>query len=261
MYQKNSYFYIVSDSQKSKKLLDIFLKKISQLKDWIFDEKNYKYLFIFGGDGTLLKSLSKIKKNSRVILINGGNFGFFSSFDFANIDSLLGNIKNLSNYIKPLMLKATSNNEKTFSLNEVCFLSNHLFNFNIYINEILYEKFRGTGILISTPLGSTGRTKSIGGAIIFPSEKTIQMIEIEPLSQKGYRTLCSPLIMDYKSKIRIEINKFRDKYFYIYDGNTKEINEINEFSIECIKANFSLFYPNKIEHFIEKLKKKYISTE
>ena len=55
---------------------------------------------------------------------------------------------------------------------------------DIKISNIKYEKFIVTGFMLSTPTGSTGRNKSIGGAEIFPGIDGIQIMEVEPISQK-----------------------------------------------------------------------------
>ena len=39
---------------------------------------------------------------------------------------------------------------------------------HVYINDVLFEVFRGNGLCVSTPSGSTAYNKSLGGAIIYP---------------------------------------------------------------------------------------------
>lgn len=261
MQNKFKYNYITSDSKKSNSLLLELKSILKSNKKWVYDNKNYDYFFIFGGDGTLLRNIKNIKKNSKVILINGGNFGFLSFFDSSNISEILKSIINDSNYIRPLLIKTKYEKDIYYSLNEIVINSNHLINSEIYLDNHLYENFRGSGIIISTPLGSTGRTKSNRGSVIFPSLNVIQLIEIEPLSQKEYRTLDSPLILDYNTKININIKKMKDSFYLINDGNIIESKNNSSISIKCIRANFKMFYLDSINEFIIKLKKKYVSTE
>ena len=40
---------------------------------------------------------------------------------------------------------------------------------DVFIKDELFERFRGDGLSISTPTGSTAYNKSIGGAVLHPS--------------------------------------------------------------------------------------------
>ena len=55
--------------------------------------------------------------------------------------------------------------------------------------------FRGDGICLSTPSGSTAYNKSIGGAVIHPSFEAIQIAGIASLNNRIYRSLGSPLVL------------------------------------------------------------------
>ncbi len=48
----------------------------------------------------------------------------------------------------------------------------------LHVNDVPFESFRGDGICISTPSGSTGYNKSLGGAMLHPSIEAIQIAEI-----------------------------------------------------------------------------------
>ena len=58
-----------------------------------------------------------------------------------------------------------------------------------------FERFRGDGLCISTPSGSTAYNKALGGAIIHPSISAIQLAEIASINNRVFRTVGSPLIL------------------------------------------------------------------
>jgi NAD+ kinase len=63
------------------------------------------------------------------------------------------------------------------------------------INNEVFESFRGDGFCISTPTGSTGYNKSLGGGLIHPSLEAIQIAEIASINNRVYRTLGSSMIL------------------------------------------------------------------
>ncbi len=58
-----------------------------------------------------------------------------------------------------------------------------------------FERFRGDGLCMSTPSGSTAYNKALGGAIIHPSISAIQLAEIASINNRVFRTIGSPLIL------------------------------------------------------------------
>ncbi|MGV2787328.1 NAD kinase, partial [Clostridium perfringens] len=65
----------------------------------------------------------------------------------------------------------------------------------IDINDVTFEMFRGDGICVSTPSGSTAYNKSVGGAMVHPSIDALQIAEIASINNRIFRTLGSPLLL------------------------------------------------------------------
>ena len=64
---------IISDKNKTSKKIKFFLQK--KIKYYL--PKNSNLIIVIGGDGFMLKTLKKNKKNSRIFYgINSGNYGF-----------------------------------------------------------------------------------------------------------------------------------------------------------------------------------------
>ena len=51
------------------------------------------------------------------------------------------------------------------------------------------------GLCVATPTGSTGISKSLGGAVIHPRTEAIQLTEMASVNNRVYRTLSSPMII------------------------------------------------------------------
>lgn len=66
---------------------------------------------------------------------------------------------------------------------------------DVEIRGQLFETFRGDGLCLSTPSGSTAYNKALGGAIIHPSIRAIQLAEMASINNRVFRTVGSPLIL------------------------------------------------------------------
>ncbi|WP_449621491.1 NAD kinase [Robertmurraya sp. Marseille-Q9965] len=80
----------------------------------------------------------------------------------------------------------------------------------IYIDELPFETFRGDGIIVSTPTGSTAYNKSAHGAIVDPLLPSIQVSELASYNNNQYRTLGSPFILSGDRELIIRV---------VQDGN------------------------------------------
>ncbi len=82
--------------------------------------------------------------------------------------------------------------ESFFALNEVAIKGiETTLVAQLNINDEKFEMFRGDGICISTPSGSTAYNKGLGGALIHPSIEAVQIAEIASINNRIYRTLGS----------------------------------------------------------------------
>lgn len=119
------------------------------------------------------------------------------------------------------------------------------------------QNFKGTGLLISTPLGSTAHAKNAGGAILVPNLALFQLLEIEPLTQKNYHSLKSPLVLDCERIIILKAKK-NNHANIIADGI--KLPEQFEFylKIQAKHAPFFLFKPNYNQNYLKKIRNSFI---
>ena len=191
---------IISD--KNQKSLKIKKQVQKILKKNRF--KNSNISIVIGGDGFMLQTLKKNKKNKKLFYgINSGNYGFLM-----NKFSKKFLIKNLNSSklicISPLEMKVLNYNKvrKYLAINEVSILrqSRQAANLSIKNNsKYVMKKLVSDGVLVSTPAGSTAYNLSVHGPIL---NLNSQKISIAPISAFRPRRWPGKIVSD-KSKIII----------------------------------------------------------
>src|SRR5690625_6368399 len=81
---------------------------------------------------------------------------------------------------------------------------------DVSIDDQYFETFRGDGLIVATPTGSTGYSKSIHGAVIDPLIPSFQVSELASLNNNRYRTLGSSFVFIKDRKITLDV---------VQDGN------------------------------------------
>lgn len=128
-------------------------------------------VFVVGGDGTFLKTVHEFMDRLDTVSFYGihtGTLGFLMDFQESNLDQYLDRFfKGEVREVKFPLLKAVTSCGEYFALNEIR-VENivRTQQMDIYIDDLMLEKYRGTGMCISGQLGSTAYNRSIGGAVI-----------------------------------------------------------------------------------------------
>lgn len=183
----------------------------------VIDNEQPDIVVSIGGDGTLLSAFHRYNhfvEQVKFVAIHTGSLGFYTDFLAQQIDELVEAIKlqQIDCYSYPLLnvtLQSTSGVEQTTTaLNEMTLktVSGTLV-CDIYIGDMLFEVFRGDGICISTPTGSTGMSKSLGGAVLHPKVDAMQLVEIAAINNLVYRTVDSPLILPKDDHVKLVIRR------------------------------------------------------
>lgn len=189
-----------------------------------YDEKNPNYVISIGGDGTILRAVHKYMSNiSNIVFfgINTGHLGFYTNFDISEIDALVNAINDNkfdSDYYT--LLEYEYNGSVNYALNEVTLMSNYVQEIDVFADKKMLEKFRGTGLCISTPSGSTAYNKSLGGPIVDPKMDAVILTEIASINSNAYRTLGASLVVSSERELTL---KNKSTAFLTVDQNHFEI--------------------------------------
>ncbi len=217
--------------------------------NFIMTPKNPDIVISIGGDGMLLSAFHKyenILDKVRFVGVHTGHLGFYTDYRDFEIDELVENLKldtgaKVSYPILNVKIRMIDGRVVTArALNEATIkrLSKTMVA-DIHINGVPFERFRGDGIAVSTPTGSTAYNKSLGGAVLHPTIEALQIAEVASLNNRVYRTLGSSIVVPKKDKIVID-PQHDDRYSIAIDNRTFVYDNIEQidYQIDYHKINF-----------------------
>ncbi len=239
--------------------IDVAKRIRSKLSNWTESEKSPNYVFIIGGDGTFIRHAANyFKIDVKIICINTGTLGFYSAFESGS-DWDVNEITQESNYETFTILKIQINKKLFYGVNEFVLFSHNAFPIDIKLDNEHYQKFKGSGLMISTRTGSTGRNKSCGGAVIFPGVHAIQMLELAPVGHLKYSTLQSPIILPKSSLIQIVSETQTKEATLSVDGKELKMKfDKGQIDINAVESKCQLFLPRTTKTYIKKLHNTFI---
>ena len=239
---------LASRNPKSEVVSKELWKRLRE-ENFILTPKNPDIVISIGGDGMLLSAFHKYEKlidRVRFVGIHTGHLGFYTDYRDFEVENLVENLKldtgaRVSYPILNIKVKLTDGrivemkalNEATIKRFSKTMVA------DIIINNVPFERFRGDGISVSTPTGSTAYNKSLGGAVLHPTIEAMQIAEVASLNNRVYRTLGSSIVVPKKDKIVIE-PKHSDRYSIAVDNKTIIYDNIDciEYQIDNSKIHF-----------------------
>lgn len=208
------------------------------------DLKDIDLLVALGGDGTLLGIARSLNEsfNSPILGINIGNLGFLSSVDIFEIDAALNKLKAGKYKIEDRMMlncavESNENNEEIKALNDVVIARgtlSRMVKFTIFVDGKIYSTFKGDGLIVATPTGSTAYSFSAGGPFVFPDLEIIIITPICPHT-KSMQTI----VLSGNSVIEICADHGEENVYLTVDGQ-KAVKVNNDTSIKISKNKKSV---------------------
>ncbi len=148
------------------------------------------FLAVLGGDGTILRAAGKAApKGTPLLGLNMGTLGYLTDADAGQALTSLEKALNGDFVIeRRMMLQAhvagdKEGNMTRLALNDVCVLRgvfSAIVTVELCINGKFIDRYRGDGIIVSTPTGSTAYNLSAGGPILKPDAEMMAVTTICP---------------------------------------------------------------------------------
>ena len=200
-------------------------------------------LISFGGDGTLLDTVTMIKNSKIPVLgINAGRLGFLANI---NQDDILLAVKALKNKDynldeRSLLLVENeiilSKNQSNFALNEITVHkkdSSSMLKIEAFLDDEFLNTYWSDGLIVASPTGSTAYSLSCGGPIITPGSNNFVITPISP-----HNLNLRPMVVG--DNVSIKLKATSRESFFLVSMDSRSVTLENNEEILIKKADFKL---------------------
>ncbi len=198
--------------------------RAGEVEDLARSDARADMLVAFGGDGTILSVARRMGSRGIPILgVNLGKLGFLAEIAPGEIRGAITAILEKRYVVEErLVLEGSSASfpgGTAHAVNDIVVdksRSSRVIDMDTYINDTLAVTYRGDGLIVSTPTGSTGYALSSGGPIVIP---TAEVMSITPISP--HTLSARPLIVPDTSRIRVVVHANCDEVLLSADGQVE----------------------------------------
>ena len=180
-------------------------------------------IIVLGGDGTLLSVARQVRGHDVPILgVNLGGLGFLTEVSLEELPEMLPRIiagECRTSTRTMLDVGVRREGEEVFALS---FLNDavvtkdalaRIIDIETYVDNDYLTTFRGDGLIVSTPTGSTGYSLAAGGPILYPSLRHMVLTPICP-----HMLTNRPIILPEAVSIRARLNSADERVILTLDG-------------------------------------------
>lgn len=216
------------------------------------------FAVILGGDGTILGvARNFIGKKVPLLGINFGNVGFLATLcrhDWKNrILDYIGNEASISRHIalRWTIYRSCQKINCGNAVNDIVVSRGalaRLVNIGLQINDRSMGAVRCDGVIISTPLGSTGYNISAGGPLLDSEMKALITTPICP-----FRKSFHPLVLPFDTSLQLTMVSESSECYLTVDGQLGQPLQYGD-TVEISGVADAVFFMGRDESFCGRLK-------
>lgn len=158
-----------------------------------------------GGDGTLLQAAPFCLQAGKPVLgVNLGRTGFLATCEVSELPEKLARLAagNFSVVSRSFLTATTSDGQwQKIAMNDIVVFGTsrlHPSDFTVYCDGVAVSRFRGDGLIVATPTGSTAYSFSAGGPIL---DAEAPVMVLTPICAHGVRN--APIVFSSGRTLRI----------------------------------------------------------
>lgn len=210
--RRNIYFYHHLDED--------MLAKVGNLEQYaeqygltiVNDHREANIIASIGDDGTFLQAVRKTGFRDDVLyggITTKDSLSMYCDFKIHDSSKMVEAVSNEQLKVRRYpFIEVVVDGQGTFPcLNEFSIRSSIIktLELDVFIDELHFETFRGDGLIVATPTGSTAYNKSVNGAVVDPLISCMQVSEVASINNNKYRTLSAPFVIGGNRTLTLKI--------------------------------------------------------
>ncbi|TFD98217.1 NAD kinase [Jeotgalibacillus sp. R-1-5s-1] len=263
--RRNMYFYARKDD-KTKEQVSM-LEELAERYGFsvVADYKEANIIVSVGSDGAFLQAVRKTGFRQDCLyagVSTSRKRSLYCDFHIDDVSSMIEAMtKEQIEVRKYPTIEVTVDDETKFlCLNEFSIRSGIIKTFvmDVHIDDLHFETFRGDGMIISTPTGSSAYNKSVGGAVVDPMLPCMQVSELASVNNNRFRTLGSSFILSGQRKLRLSVTQDGNDYPVMgLDNEALGISHVQHVDL-ALSENIVKTVKLKDNSFWEKVKRTFL---
>lgn len=218
-----------------------------------------EFLISFGGDGTLLDTLSLIRDKKIILVgINAGRLGFLASIGREDIPGAIRAMMQRSYVEDRRTLIHLDGSQPLFgdvpyALNEFTIHKKDqgsMIKIHTYLNGEFLNTYWADGLIVATPTGSTGYSLSCQGPIVFPDSRSFVITPIAP-----HNLNVRPIVVPDTNVISFEIESRHEEVICSLDARRQVISKNLQLAVRKEAFDIGLLRLSE-DNFLQTLRNK-----
>ena len=212
-----------------------------QPADFIGGPEEADALFVFGGDGTLLRALDRYALLEVPVLgINLGRLGFLPEVQTGDMARALaclraGDYREERRIMLSFRAKTEKGAARGVATNEVAVsrgLSQRMIAMDVLSDGRPVEHYIADGVLIASPTGSTAYSLAAGGPVVSPDVSCLLITPICPHSLHA-----RPIVVSDRSRIEIRLRMAEKREGILLSADGEPVSELcNDDAVEIARS-------------------------
>jgi NAD+ kinase len=180
-------------------------------------------LFVCGGDGTLIAAVNSLgQRQIPVVGINLGKLGYLADFTIEDLEAegdflFAGPLPITRRIMLDVRLVRTDGSlRQTPAINDCVLIAGppfHMAQLTVTVDDDEVARFRGDGLIVATPSGSTAYNLGAGGPILEPTAAALILTPICPQA-----LTFRPVVMDARRRIALRVVQANEGTAVLTDG-------------------------------------------